>query len=165
MSLVSDGLPQVGLEHAFDVTIWFDKRWQFGPLSGGGQQGYTSVRDGSIEGPMLNGTVVAQSGADWAHIRPDGVIELNAHYILEADDGTKIYIRNQGYVCRPMRAADQGPDEEPSIPGYFRCTPYFRAPQGKHDWLNRTVILGSGVRRPGTEDVPDHSLFRYWAVR
>ena len=45
-------------------------------------------------------------------------------------------------------------------PAYFRCTPYFKAPAGKHDWLNRTVIVGGGVRH---ED-PDHTIFRYYTV-
>jgi hypothetical protein len=29
-------------EHAFDIRINFDKRWMFGPISGGAHQGYTS---------------------------------------------------------------------------------------------------------------------------
>ena len=107
------------------------------------------------------------SGADWALVRADGVVELNAHYMIEADDGTRIYIRNLGYVHGPLRADGQGPEEAPAIPGYFRCTPYFRAPQGPHDWLNRTVIIGVGQRRPKLtpDDEPDHSIFRYYAVR
>jgi hypothetical protein len=86
--------------------------------------------------------------------------------MLEADDGTRIYIRNMGYVHGPLRASDQGPDEPPRIPGYFRCTPYFKAPVGPHDWLNRTVVVGIGKRVPkvAPDDPPDHSLFRYYAV-
>jgi hypothetical protein len=154
----------INLEHAFDVTIFFDKRWMIGPISGGDTQGYVSVKYGTIAGPRLNGRVVDASGADWANVRPDGVIELNAHYILEADDGTRIYIRNQGYVHRPLMAPGQDPNAPPQIPSYFRCTPYFRAPLGPYEWLNRTVIVGTGERRPGTETNPDHSIFRYWAV-
>jgi len=154
-------------EHAFDVRINFDKRWTFGPISGGSHHGYTSVgADSIVYGPRLNGRVVDYSGADWAVIRSDGVIELNAHYMLEADDGTRIYIRNLGYVHGPLRTPDQSPDDEPAIPRYFRCTPYFRAPIGPHDWLNRTVIVGVGQRRPKmTEDEVDHSIFRYYAIR
>jgi hypothetical protein len=155
-------------EHAFDVRINFDKRWVFGPISGDVRQGYTSVGSGSVvRGPLLTGRVVDYSGADWAVVRADGVVELNAHYMIEADDGTQIYIRNLGYVHGPMRAAGQAPHEAPAIAGYFRCTPYFRAPQGPHDWLNRTVIVGVGQRRPKLtpEDEPDHSIFRYYAVR
>ena len=87
------------------------------------------------------------SGADWPVVRPDGVVELNAHYMIEADDGARIYIRNHG-LCA-WTAAEPRPDgRAAAIPAYFRCTPYFRAPEGPHDWLNRTVIVGVGQRRP-----------------
>lgn len=154
-------------EHVFDIRINFDKRWTFGPIGGSAYQGYTSVGSGStVAGPRLNGRLVDHSGADWPVVRPDGVVELNAHYMIEADDGTPIYIRNLGYVHGPMRGKDQGADDEPAIGAYFRCTPYFRAPEGPHDWLNRTVIVGIGKRVPrtGPGDAPDHSLFRYYAV-
>lgn len=154
------------VEHVFDIVIYFDKRWTFGPITDGGdQQGYVSVKHGTVAGQKLNGHVVDGSGADWANVRNDGVIELHAHYMLEVDDGTKIYIRNQGYVHRPLMAPGQDPALPPEIPAYFRCTPYFRAPKGPHDWLNRTVIVGRGERKPGSETTPDHSIFRYWAVR
>ena len=88
------------------------------------------------------------SGADWGVLRQDGVLEANAHYMLEADDGTPIYIHNRGYIY----------NTQPNAPGpaYFRCTPYFRAPVGKHDWLNRTVIVGGGERHDesGPHDLP-----------
>ena len=156
------------LEHVFDVRIDFHERHVFGPLPGGGSQGYTSVKHGVVEGPRLTGRVVDYSGADWALVRTDGVVELNAHYLLEAIDGTLIYIRNLGYVygARSGAGAAGGAapagTAPPSAPaaGYFRCTPYFRAPQGPHEWLNRTVIVGGGERRTN----PDHSLFRYYAV-
>jgi hypothetical protein len=153
--------------HAFDIRINFDKRWLIGPVSGGANVGYTSVGAGStVSGPRLNGRLVDYSGADWPIVRQDGVVELNAHYMIEADDGARIYIRNMGYVHGPLRAPGQAEDEAPSIPGYFRCTPYFRAPIGPHDWLNRTVVVGVGQRRPKlkAEDPPDHSLFRYYAI-
>lgn len=141
------------LEHVFDVRIDFHERKLFGPLGGGAKQGYTSVKTGIVDGPRLQGKVVDYSGADWPLVRADGVVELNAHYLLEASDGTVIYIRNQGYVY--------GTSTEPGKPaGYFRCTPYFRAPEGPHGWLNRTVIVGGGERKQN----PDHSIFRYYAV-
>ena len=72
--------------------------------------------------------------------------------MVEADDGTPIYIHNRGYLY----------NLQPNAPGpaYFRCTPYFRAPVGKHDWLNRTVIVGGGERHSN----PDHTIFRYFSV-
>jgi len=163
----NDGL-DLRYEHAFDIRINFDKRWMIGPIAGALQVGYTSIgENSSVSGPLLNGRLVDYSGADWPLVRPDGVVELNAHYMIETDDGVAIYINNRGYVHGPLRAAGQGADEMPAIPAYFRCTPYFRAPDGKYDWLNRTVVLGVGQRRPKRqpEDEPDHSLFRYYAIR
>ena len=34
----------------------------------------------------------------------------------------------------------------------------FETPPGKHDWLTRTIIVGSAERRT------DHSIFDYYAV-
>jgi hypothetical protein len=154
-------------EHVFDIRINFDKRWKLGPVSGGAHHGYTSIGAGStVSGPRLNGKLVDYSGADWPVIRPDGVVELNAHYMIETDDGSLVYIRNLGYVHGPLHAPGQSAAEPPAIPRYFRCTPYFRAPEGPHGWLNRTVIVGVGQRRPYVNpgDEPDHSLFRYYAI-
>jgi Protein of unknown function (DUF3237) len=144
------------LEHVFDVRLEFNERHIFGPVSGGAKQGYVSVKSGTVEGPRLNGKVVDYSGADWGTVRTDGVVELNAHYLLQADDGALIYIKNQGYVYGTTPAQSGGAPRA----GYFRCTPYFRAPEGPHDWLNRTVIIGGGERKTN----PDHSVFRYYAV-
>lgn len=153
-------------EHAFDIRINFDKRWVW-PVSGGMSVGYTSVgADCTITGPRLNGKLVDFSGADWPIVRADGVVELNAHYMIEADDGAHIYVHNRGYVHGPLRPPGL-PDDADPIPRYFRCTPTFRAPVGPHDWLNRTVLIGVGARRPHLDpgDPPDHSLFRYYIVR
>ncbi|WP_179505017.1 MULTISPECIES: DUF3237 domain-containing protein [unclassified Sphingomonas] len=153
-------------EHAFDIRINFDKRWVW-PISGGASAGYTSVGAGcTVSGPRLNGRLVDFSGADWPVVRADGVVELNAHYMIEADDGAQIYIHNRGYVHGPLRLPGMAEDAPP-IPRYFRCTPYFRAPTGPHEWLNRSVLIGVGARRPHVSpgDPPDHSLFRYYLVR
>jgi hypothetical protein len=151
------------LVHAFDVRVDFtpDRR-VFGPLPDGDRQGYTPVAGGALLGPRLKGRVIPHSGADYARVRADGVIELNAHYLLETDDGALIYISNRGYLkpgeSEPgeARVNDQGLVQ----PSYFRLTPTFKAPAGAHEWLNSTVFVGSAERRGD----PDHTLFRYYAV-
>lgn len=146
--------PDCELEHVFDIEVLFGAdRGIYGPLPGGSSQGYTPAIGGTISGPRLWGTVIPQSGADYATVRTDGVIELHAHYLLEADDGTRIYIENRGYLVRSKPGEAQ--------PSYFRVTPYFRVPEGPHDWLARTVIVGGGERRT----TPDRTLFRYYALR
>jgi hypothetical protein len=149
------------LEHVFDVEVLFGAdRIVFGPLPGGGSLGFTPAIGGTISGPRLSGKVVPHSGADFPTVRGDGVIELNAHYLLQADDGTLIYIMNKGYLIPGGQSARQNA-QGMAQPGYFRLTPYFRVPEGPHDWLMRTCIVGGAERRKD----PDRSLFRYYALR
>src|ERR1700720_3506178 len=111
---MQDSALDLRFSHAFDIRINFDKRWLIGPISGGANVGYTSIGAGStVSGPRLNGRLVDYSGADWPIVRQDGVVELNAHYMIQADDGTLIYIRNLGYVQGPLRTANQQLDEPP----------------------------------------------------
>lgn len=151
----------VTLEHAFDIRVEFTAdRGAFGPLPGGHSQGYTPTSGGRIYGPRLSGRVVPFSGADFAVVRPDGVIENNSHYLLETDDGTRIYIRNNGYLVRAADPATARISNGTPQPDYFRFTPTFKVPEGPHDWLSRSVLIGAGERRSD----PDHSIFRYYLV-
>jgi len=153
-------VPLDNLEHVFDCRVDFtDDRCIFGPLPDGARQGYTPCSGGRIEGPRLSGNVVPFSGADFAIVRSDGVIIINSHYLLEADDGTKIYINNNGYLV-PAKGDPEVVDGVPQ-PAYFRFTPTFKVPAGPHDWLMRTIIVGTGLRCGN----PDHSIFSYYAVK
>lgn len=145
-------------EHVFDIRIDFEERHIFGPTPEGCGQGYVPAAGGTITGPRLSGRVVPKSGADFATVRPDGVVVMNAHYMLEASDGALIYVNNRGYLV----PAPRSPDVDPRFaqPRYFRLTPTFKVATGPHDWLARTVIVGTGERH----NDPDHSLFRYYAV-
>jgi hypothetical protein len=145
----------VKLEYVFQVRIDFKERVSF--KTPNGRRAYVPAISGVIEGPRLQGRVVPRSGADYA-----GNGRLDAHYMLEASDGTMIYINNTGYLY-PMdgKPIDRN---DPSWGGdrefYFRCTPYFDTPVGPHDWLTRTVIVGSGKRHAN----PDYTIFTYYAV-
>jgi Protein of unknown function (DUF3237) len=145
----------IKLEYAFQIRIDFKERVSF--QTPNGRRAYVPAISGVIEGPRLQGRVVPRSGADYAG---NGV--LNAHYMLEASDGTMIYIHNTGYLYpmdgKPIDRND--PSWGGDRPFYFRCTPYFDTPVGPHDWLTRTVIVGSGKRHAN----PDYTIFTYYAV-
>lgn len=149
------------LEFVFESRVDFtaDRRI-FGPLPDGSRQGYTPTCGGTIYGPRLQGRIVPGSGADFANVRADGVIEIKSHYLLQAEDGTEIYINNRGFLV-PSKPGEAVVVDGTPQPAYFRFTPTFRAPAGPHEWLNRTLIVGAGERRSN----PDHSIFRYFAVR
>jgi hypothetical protein len=111
--------PQVPahLDYVFEMRVDFrPERCLFGPLPGGGSQGYTPCAGGTIYGPRLSGRVVPDSGADYATVRGDGTIIINSHYLLEADDGTKIYINNNGYLVPAKPGTARSTRARPSRP-------------------------------------------------
>src|ERR1700722_6940781 len=142
-------------EYAFQIRIDFSERVSFATPTG--RRAFVPAVSGVIEGPRLQGKVVPHSGADFA---ANG--RLNAHYMLQAFDGAYIYIHNTGYLY-PMdgKPIDRN---DPSWGGdrefYFRITPVFDTPVGPHDWLTRTVIVGTGRRHAN----PDYTIFTYYAV-
>ncbi|MGA8766749.1 MAG: DUF3237 domain-containing protein [Candidatus Acidiferrales bacterium] len=146
---------QIKLEYVFQIRIDFSERVSFATPNG--RRAYVPAVSGVIEGPRLQGKVVPHSGADYA-----GNGRLDAHYMLQASDGTMIYINNTGYLYpidgKPIDRNDPtwGGDRE----FYFRCTPVFDTPVGPHDWLTRTVIVGTGKRHAN----PDYTIFTYYAV-
>ncbi|MGH7075715.1 MAG: DUF3237 family protein [Stellaceae bacterium] len=113
-----------------------------------------------MSGPRLTGRVVPDSGGDYASWWPNGVVEFDAKYLLEASDGTLIVIKNRGFRHAPPDVLRRMEALEPVDPDqyYMRIAPTFEAPVGPHDWLGRTLFVGAADRRA------DHSIFRYFAV-
>jgi hypothetical protein len=143
------------LEYVFQIRIDFSQRVSFKTPTG--TRAYVPAVSGVIDGPRLQGIVVPHSGADYAaHGR------LNAHYMLQASDGAMIYIHNTGYIYRTdnQQISRNDPSWNGDADYYFRITPVFDTPVGAHDWLTRTVIVGTGKRHAN----PDHTIFTYYAV-
>lgn len=99
---------------------------------------------GEITGRVLPG------GADFQVQRPDGVTELEARYPLELDDGTRIEVFNHAIRAGAPADMERLMAGEPVDPDriYFRGAPRLRAPEGAWDWVNRTVFVATGIRRP-----------------
>jgi hypothetical protein len=107
------------------------------------------ITGGTFEGPRLRGTLVP-GGADWQYLRPDGVMIVEAHYLLRTDDGVIVQVNNRGMRHGPtdvMRRLGAGESVDPAE-YYFRAMPRLSAPTGRYDWLNRRVFLCSGARYP-----------------
>jgi hypothetical protein len=150
------------LEHAFSIRLDFDDgpRLRFAPANAGYRRGYVGVKGGVIAGPRLSGRVLPQSGGDWPRLWPSGLVEFEAHYLLEADDGTPIYIHNRGLAWSSPEAMARLEAGQPVSPEetYCRVTPRFEAPEGPHAWLTRTVFVGIAERRGAC------TAFDYYAV-
>jgi hypothetical protein len=150
------------LVHAFDVRMEFapGERLRFQPAGTTFRRGFVAVAGGVVEGPGLRGRVVPQSGGDWPRLWPAGLIEFEAHYLLEAEDGTPVYVHNRGLAWSSPEtlARIEAGETVPPEATYCRITPRFEAPAGPHEWLARTVFVGTAERRGDT------THFRYYAV-
>ena len=151
-----------GLSFAFRILLQFDAgpRLRFEPAFQAGRRGFVAVQGCSVEGPRLSGRVLPRSGGDWPRLWQSGLTEFEAHYLLEAADGTPIYIHNRGlaYATPEVQARIESGMPVPADQTYCRVTPRFEVPSGPHDWLARTLFVGKGERR-GAE-----SIFDYYAV-
>lgn len=108
------------------------------------------ITGGQFEGPRIEGKVMP-GGGDWQRVRADGTMAIEAHYMIETDDGAKIVVRNNGIgVANPQGG-------EP----YVRTVPEFEAPKGAHEWLNRSLFVGS-ISRP--EDGSNAVIIRVFRV-
>ncbi len=127
-----DRLDSLPLEFVYDAIVTLGKTETVGatPM---GRRVRIPITGGRFAGPRLNGTILPE-GMDWQLIRADGSTLLEANYLMRERDGTLIQITNRGV------AAD----------GYLRTTPVFEAPIGRHQWLNRSIFLGTvGAANPG----------------
>lgn len=163
-------VPTIDLELAFQIRMEFTERFRW--PNPAGKRVVAPPSGGPVWGPLLNGRVLPFSGADYGqHVGANPhVSSFNAHYLLEAEDGTPIYFRNAGYKYQ----TNFGADGEPQF--YFRCTPQLEAPLGSaHEWVNRAVFVGTGDSNvvwnadPNQyhlkSDGVDATTFTYYVVR
>jgi hypothetical protein len=154
------------LEFAFECRLRFTRFQLIPDMPTGAGRGAVYVDSGEFEGPRIRGKAVPNSGGDYALFRPDGVLSFDAHYMLEADDGTLIMLHNRGYLWgrRPdtmdklRKMVFEGGPALPTAEYYLRAFPTFEVATGPHDWLTRHVFVGVGERKA------DGNLIRYYAL-
>ncbi len=129
------------VEHAFTIRATIGATL----LAGSGREGerrITPITGGTVAGPLLHGVVLA-GGADYELARPDGTSRVEAHYVLQADDGTPIYIANRGLFVAPAEVTERLDRGEAVAASsyYFRTTPVFDVGAGRHGWLADHVFV------------------------
>ena len=118
------------------------------PIEIGGRR-VIPITGGKAQGPRLHGRILA-AGADFQTLRSDGVTELEARYVLETEDGARIYIENRGLRHGPADAMEKlrrGQEVDPALL-YFRTVPRFETAAEPYQWLTRHVFVGDGARFP-----------------
>jgi hypothetical protein len=143
----------IALDFAFAARVTVAPAVELG-ITHLGRRRIIPITGGTVEGPRLNGRVLP-GGADWQIIRADGTAELEARYTLEAADGALISVINRGLRHGPPEIIAKLVAGEAVDPAayYFRCSPVFETAAPAHQWLARTVFLGSGVRHPDAVEI------------
>lgn len=132
-----------GLEYVFSIDAEIERARSAG-AGPGGERLHIPIIGGRVHGPRLEGRILP-GGSDWPVIAPDGVSHIDAHYGIEASDGTPIYVVNKGLrvssdaVRLRLRA---GETVDPSE-FYLRAAPVFDAPTGPHRWLSESLFVCS----------------------
>lgn len=113
-----------------------------------GHRRIINILGGAFSGPRLSGRILP-GGADWQVVRGDGIVEVDARYTLETEDGALIYISNWGLRRGPPAVIARLVAGEAVDPGeyYFRTTPVFETGAAQYAWLNGIVAVAVGERR------------------
>lgn len=109
-----------------------------------------AITGGTVHGPMMNGIVVPNSGADWQLIQPDGFSELDTRYTLRSDKGELVYVQNAGIrhaAPEVMKRLNAGEIVDPKLV-YFRTVAKFETTAPGLQALTRSVFIGVGERSP-----------------
>ncbi len=141
------------LEFVFEARVKVAPPLELGEI-GGSQRRIVPILGGVVEGPRFKGEVLA-GGADWQVIRPDGLTEVLARYVIRAEDGTMIQVVNQGVrrASEPViRRLLAGEPVDPSMV-YFRARPSFEVGPGPHAWLGQNLFVSAGKRRPDSVEI------------
>jgi hypothetical protein len=155
---VATAVAPPALEFVFELTARLGP-----PLDLGASEGITHrqipVLDGTASGPKFRGKVLP-GGNDTQRIHENGRTEILARYLLQADDGGIVQVTNPGVRLAPpevMKRLAAGELVDPKL-YYFRTTPSFVTTAKAHAWLEESVFVCVGVRRPDTVSL------RYYAV-
>ncbi|MEQ6899428.1 DUF3237 domain-containing protein [Microbacterium sp. KR10-403] len=134
-------LPDPQLAFAFEI------RADIGPFLRIGRSAdeeltFTPVTGGSVAGPLLNGTIVA-GGGDWA-VERSRTAQLEARYVVQADDGAYIDVLNRGYYRASKEVIDrvEAGENVPETEYYFRTAPVFQTDAAPHRWLAEHQFVG-----------------------
>ena len=131
------------LEFAFELRVSVDTDVHLGR---GADEvlSFTPITGGTVSGPLLNGVVLA-GGGDWAVTR-SGTAQLEARYLVQADDGAAIDVLNRGYfratdeVSARMERGENIAEDDPGM--YFRTAPVFQTDAPAHRWLAEHQFIG-----------------------
>ncbi|WP_315797099.1 DUF3237 domain-containing protein [Bradyrhizobium sp. SZCCHNRI3043] len=143
--------PILDTRYVFTLTVMIGEVTSAGE-TGIGVRRIIPIHGGEVKGPGLAGEGISGKicnfGADFQIIRPNELIDLEAKYAFETDDGATIYVENRGIRFGPVDLLQKLKRGEPVDPRliYFRTHPRFETGHEKYRWLMEHVFIGSAAR-------------------
>ena len=137
--------PVIETQYVFTITAHIDPVVSAGDV-GHGVRRIVPIIGGEVRG-QINGKV-CPFGADFQIIRPNELIELEAKYAFETDDGAVVYVENKGIRFGPVELMQRLKRGEPVDPKliYFRTVPKFETGHENYRWLMQHIFVASAAR-------------------
>lgn len=150
--------PVLQIRYVFTITARIGEVTSAGDI-GHGVRRIIPIIGGEVRGPDVNGKVCA-FGADFQVIRPNELIELEAKYAFETDDGAVIYVENRGIRFGPIELLQSLKRGEPVDPKliYFRTVPKFETGSEKYRWLMESLFIASAARHADRVVIDVHQV-------
>jgi hypothetical protein len=150
--------PQLQTKYVFTITAEIGDVTTAGEI-GHGVRRIIPIIGGTVKGDDINGKV-CPFGADFQIIRPNELIELEAKYAFETDDGATVYVENKGLRFGPVDLSQKLKRGEPVDPKliYFRTVPKFETGHEKYRWLMENVFIGSAARHADRVIIDVHQV-------
>ena len=150
--------PQLVTKYVFTITAHIGGVTSAGDV-GHGVRRIIPITGGEVRGDDVNGKVLP-FGADFQIIRPNELIDLEARYAFETDDGAVVYVENKGLRFGPIELLQQLKRGEPVDPRliYFRTVPKFETGAEKYRWLMESLFIGSAARHADRVVVDVHQV-------
>jgi hypothetical protein len=118
-------LGTIELEYAFKLTAHYDPPQESHTPRGTFR--YQDIVSGEVSGARITASVYPDSGGQYDTVRSDRVRDVDAHFMVKADNGEWLYIEHVGY-----RRTD----------GYYRAIAYIEADlKGAYEWMNNTTFV------------------------
>jgi hypothetical protein len=149
--------PVIETQYVFTITAHIDPVVSAGDV-GHGVRRIVPIIGGEVRG-QVNGKV-CPFGADFQIIRPNELIELEAKYALETDDGAVIYVENKGLRYGPVDLLQKLKRNEPVDPKliYCRTSPKFETGSSQYAWLMEHLFVASVARHANHVVIDVHKV-------
>ena len=110
--------------------------------------GWRPCSAGPCRVPAQKGKILP--GADYQIIHPDGLTEIDAHYVVQMENGDLLYVTNHGIRHGPaevIRKLNAGEQVDQSLM-YFRTVVSIETAAPALQWMTRTIFVCVGERLP-----------------